>query len=153
MEERERIDAFLAEKELAVAGVSRGGNKFGNTIYRELRQRGYTVHPINPHAAEVEGTRCYASVAELPQGTGGVIAVVPPEQTPELLNQLAAAGIGKVWMQPGSQSQAALDVCRTRNIEAVSGRCILMFTEPVASIHKLHRFFARLFGSYPKRTT
>jgi predicted CoA-binding protein len=82
VEERERIDAFLAEKELAVAGVSRGGNKFGNTIYRELRQRGYTVHPINPHAAEVEGTRCYASVAELPQGTGGVIAVVPPGTNP-----------------------------------------------------------------------
>ncbi len=56
------IEEFLTLKTLAVVGVSRRKDKFGNVIYRELRARGYQVMAVNPNADMVEGDRCYAGL-------------------------------------------------------------------------------------------
>lgn len=69
---------FLAQKRLAVVGVSRTRG-FSNAAFRELGKKGYQVYPVNRHAA-VEGTTCYRSLDELPQPVGGVLAVVPPRR-------------------------------------------------------------------------
>jgi hypothetical protein len=52
-------------------------------------------------------------------------------------------------MQPGSESAAALDYAAQNNIETISRECILMFLEPVKSVHALHRMFKKLVGRYP----
>jgi hypothetical protein len=143
------IDSFLQSKEIAVIGVSRSGQKFGNTIFRELRDKGYVVYPVNPHADEIEGTRCYRSVRELPDTVEGIVVVVKPEQSEQVVREAAAAGIGKVWLQQGAESREALAACDELGTPVVSRNCILMFVEPVESIHKFHRFLRRIFGKMP----
>lgn len=69
------IDDFLAQKRIAVVGVSRQGKKFGNWAYKELRAKGYEVYPINPTASEVEGDRCYPALSALPVTVDGVLTV------------------------------------------------------------------------------
>ena len=54
---------FLAHKRIAVAGVSRTPQNTANAIYRKLRDEGYEVFAVNPNADEVEGDRCYATIA------------------------------------------------------------------------------------------
>jgi hypothetical protein len=143
------IDSFVQSKEIAVIGVSRSGEKFGNTIFRELRDKGYAVYPVNPHADEIEGTRCYQSVRELPNAVDGIVVVVKPEQSEQVVREAAAAGIEKVWLQQGAESREALAACDELGIPVVSRNCILMFAEPVESIHKFHRFLRRIFGKMP----
>jgi len=58
------VDDFLAQKTMAVVGVSRGGKKFGNAILKDLKQKGYRVFPVNPHAASIDGERCYPDLME-----------------------------------------------------------------------------------------
>lgn len=53
-------------------------------------------------------------------------------------------------MQQGSESQAAIDFCKENKIDYVSGECIMMFSEPVQSIHRFHRGIWKLIGKYPK---
>lgn len=60
---KEAAQEFLAQKRIAVAGVSRQGDTAANAIYKKLRDSGYEVFPVNPNAAEVEGDRCYATLA------------------------------------------------------------------------------------------
>jgi predicted CoA-binding protein len=148
---RQTIDSFLDEKIVAVVGVSRSGKRFGNVIFNELRGRGLTVYPVNPNVDSIGQDRCYPDVKSLPDGVGGVITVVKPDQTMEVVKQAHDAGIKKIWMQQGSESQEALDYCAAQQMEAIGKKCILMFAEPVTSYHGIHRFFARLFGTFPKK--
>ena len=64
------VDQFLDQKAIAIVGVSRSGKKFGNAIFRELRDKGVGVVPVNPNAEEIEGVRCYADVKDVPPEAG-----------------------------------------------------------------------------------
>ena len=71
---QEAATAFLANKRIAVTGVSRKPKEHGsNTVFKRLRDRGYEVFAVNPNTAEVEGTRTYDDLKSIP---GGVDAVV-----------------------------------------------------------------------------
>ena len=69
---------FLAQKRIAVAGVSRQSGAAANVIYKKLRASGYEVFPINPNAEETEGDRCYPNLAAVPGGVDGVVIATPP---------------------------------------------------------------------------
>ena len=150
MTTKSAVDDFVRQQKLAVVGASRKAGKFGNWAYRELKARGYRLYPVNPHAETIEGDRCYASLKALPETVGGVLIVVPPGETEQVVREAAAAGIPRVWMQQGAESPAAIRFCKENHISAVHGECILMFAEPVVSFHRLHRWVWRILGKLPK---
>jgi len=139
---------FIDQRTLAIVGVSRSGKKFGNAASRELRKKGYRVLPVHPEADSIDGERCYPSLGALPEQVGGVLVVVPPQQTEQVVRQAVDAGIRRVWMQQGAESKAAIDFCRERGVSVVHGECILMFAAPTGA-HKLHHWVWRLFGRLP----
>ena len=143
------IEDFLAQKTLAVVGVSRKSQKFGNAIYKELKKKGYRVFPVNANAETVEGEPCYHDLKSLPEPVGGVVIVVPPAQTEVVVKDAQEAGIRRVWIQQGAQSEAALAFCKENNITVVHKMCILIFLEPVAGVHKFHRWILKIFGKLP----
>lgn len=147
---RKNIDEFLQQRKIAVVGVSRNKDKFGNMIYRELRTAGYEVMAVNPNADMVEGDRCFAGLGALPVKPDGVILVVPPAQGIQIIEEAARMGVRHVWVQPGANSSEIDLRLIELDLVAVSGECILMYIEPVKSIHAVHRFFRRIFGRMPK---
>lgn len=148
MTQDSNINAFLAQRTLAVVGVSRGGKKFGNTVFQNLKTKGYRVYPVNPHSDTIAGERCYPDLASLPEQVGGVVLVVPPKETERMVQQAADAGIKRVWMQQGAESDEALRFCQSHDINAVHGECIMMFAEPTAFPHKVHRWVHQLIGKH-----
>jgi len=50
----------------------------------------------------------------------------------------------------GAQSDAALALCRKKGLQTVSGKCIMMFADPIGSIHGVHSWFAKVFGTLPR---
>lgn len=144
------INSFLAQRKLALAGVSRARGKFGNAILKELPAKGYEIYPIHPEAAEIDGVRCYHSLAELPSDIGGLILCVPPAATEKLVREAADRGLTRIWMQSGAESDAALSFCSERGLEVVHGECILMFAAPLGWFHGVHRALRRLFGRMPQ---
>lgn len=143
------VNDFLSQRTLAVVGVSRSGKKFGNAATRELRNKGYRMLPVHPEAETIDGERCYPSLRQLPEQVAGVLIVVPPEQTEQVVREAADAGIRHVWMQQGAESKTAIDFCRERGMSVVHGECILMFAAPTGA-HRLHHWVWRLFGKLPK---
>lgn len=144
------VEEFIAQEKLAVVGVSRDQKKFGNLVYRNLRDKGYQVFAVNRGLDSVEGDPCYASVGALPGPVDGVIIVVPPAQTEQVVREIDAAGIKRVWMQQGAESPAAIQYCQEHGLTVVHGECIMMFAPPVHSIHKFHRVVSGVFGQLPK---
>ncbi len=131
MADQNQINDFLAQRVLAVAGVSRSGKKYGNRVFHDLIRKGYRIFAINPYASEIEGQPCAPDLASLPEPVGGVVAVVPPEITLRLVQDLKRAGIQRLWMQPGAESNDVIQQCREVEISAIAGECIMQY--PVAA--------------------
>ncbi|MEM1867610.1 MAG: CoA-binding protein, partial [Thermosphaera sp.] len=110
----------------AVVGARRDPQKYGYQVYRDLKSAGYKVYPVNPNAQEVLGDKCYPSLKELPAKPDVVVTVVPPQVTELVVEECKELGVRKIWMQPGSESEKAVEYCEKNNIAVVHGACIMI---------------------------
>ena len=149
MNSKKLVEEFLMQKKIAVVGVSRKKTKFGNAIYKELKQKDYKVFPVNPNMQTFEGDICYPDLLSLPEKVDAVVINVPPVQTEKVVREAKEAGINKVWLQQGSQSEDAVKFCEENGIDCVSNECILMFAQPTAFIHRAHRWIWGVLGKLP----
>lgn len=105
---------------------------------------------MNPHATEIDGDPCVASVDELPDDIDGAIVMVPADASAGVVQACIDRGIPRVWLHqgagPSSVSSEAVALCREHGIEVVDGACPLMFAAPVAWFHRVHRFERRHTG-------
>jgi uncharacterized protein len=151
----EIIEDFLAQKSIAMAGISRDPASFSAPLFKELRSRGYDVVPVNPNADEVLGNRCFARVQDIQPPVAAALLMTSPEATEKVVNDCAEAGIRRVWMYraagKGAVSASAVAFCSQRGIQVVPGECPFMFLPHAAGIHRLHGFFCKITGRYPKR--
>src|SRR6266550_2263828 len=76
---------------------------------RYLQQHGYRAIPVNPFAAGViiNGERCYASLAEVPEKVDMVDVFRRSEAAGEAVDAAIATGARIVWMQLGVRDAAA----------------------------------------------
>ena len=144
------IDTVLSARSFAVIGVSRDEKQFANGIYRELRSRKVTVYPVNPHAAMVEGDRCYPDLSSLPSPVEAALVFLPRPKVLEVLPEALRCGIRKVWLQQGTESPAAVEFCATNGITVVAGECVWMFLAPVAGFHRFHGWVRSVTGRLPR---
>ncbi len=149
MTSREAVTDFLAQRTLALAGMSRGGRGFGNVVHRELKAKGYTVYAVHPQADLIGGERCWPSLADLPGPVGGVVVSLPPGQAENVVREAHRAGIRRVWLSQGSESPEAIRFCEEHGMAVIARECILMFAEPAAWIHRVHRGLWRMLGKLP----
>jgi predicted CoA-binding protein len=123
----ELIKAFLNKKNgFAVVGASRDPQKYGHQVYKDLRNAAYRVYPINPNSNEVLGDKCYQGLESLPIKPDVVDIVVPPKITERIVETCKRLGITRVWMQPGSESEAAIKFCKQNGIDVVYGVCVMI---------------------------
>lgn len=138
------IQEFLQQKQFAIAGVSRNPKKFGYSVFKTLREKGYDLLPINPNASVIDDVRSYASVSDLPEGTSHLYIVTPKAQTAAIVNAAASKGIQNVWIQQMSETPEALEIAKNNNMRLIHGRCMFMFADP-KGLHKFHRSILELF--------
>ncbi|MGD2114247.1 MAG: CoA-binding protein [Acidobacteriota bacterium] len=149
---REAVDDFLAQKRIAVAGVSRSGNQPANAIFRKLRGAGYEVYAINPGADRVEGGPSYESLMAVPVPLDAVVAATPEAGTDDVVRQCVDLGIRRVWMHrgigPGSVSEKAVGEAGRNGLTVLAGGCPLMFLEP-DPFHRCLGWMLRVSGKLP----
>ena len=64
------IKDFLSSKKFAIVGATDDTSKYGNTIFKNLKKRGYEVFPVNPRLDELEGNKCYHSLCGYSRKSG-----------------------------------------------------------------------------------
>jgi predicted CoA-binding protein len=151
---KELAQEFLAQKRIAIVGVTRDTKGWGRTLYDEFKKRGYDTYAVNPNATALQGIQCYPSLSKLPMKVDGVLLAVPPAVTDQVVREVAELGIPRVWMHKGAGagavSESAIQFCKDKNIAAVYGVCPFMYLHPQGFGHKMHYTFARWFGGLPK---
>lgn len=139
---------FFNSKRFAVVGISRNNAKFGNTLYRELKSRGLAVVPIHPTLDSFDGDSCFRNITDANPKVDAVIINVSKEQAKAIVEEANQVGIKQVWLQQGSETAETIQLAKSFNINVISGKCILMYAEPVKSIHAFHRFIWKLLKQY-----
>jgi len=153
---KEAAAEFLANKRIAVTGVSRNPQGHGsNLVYQRLRERGYQVVAVNPNAEHVEGDRCYPDLRSIPGGVETVVIGTRPEIAATTMRECADLGIKYVWMHrgpgAGSVSDAATEYGRAQGIRVIDGGCPLMFAPTADPGHKAMRLVFTLAGKVPRQ--
>ncbi|MEC9374542.1 MAG: CoA-binding protein [Planctomycetota bacterium] len=121
------IDAFLDGSPFAVVGASASRAKYGNKVLRAYLQNGLKALPVNPNETEVEGLRAYDDLMSLPEQPHGISIITQPHVTERIVEDAAALGIAHVWMQPGAESDDAVENAKAHGMNVIfGGPCLLV---------------------------
>lgn len=145
---------FLAQRRIAVVGVSHDPKQPANLIYRRLRDAGHEVYAVNPAADTVEGDRAYPSMLNLPVAVHGAVIVTPAEASAGVVEECATAGVPRVWLHralgPGSFSQEAVDTAVRHGVSVIPAGCPNMFGATSDPGHRVMRRVLQLTGTVPR---
>lgn len=148
---------FLAQKRIAVVGVSDKRDTGCNLAFRKFKENGYQVYAVNPRITTFEGAQCYPDLKSIPQKPDAVFILASPKVTEQVVQQCVDLGIKQVWMhcmlgtKPGlaasmtSVSPNAVQTCRENGITVIPGSCPNQFLKPDFG-HTLMRVVCRTFG-------
>lgn len=133
----ETIKKFLNKKNIiGFIGATINKEKWGYKKYKEIKNAGFKVYPVNPKYDKIDGDKCFPDLKSLieflQEKPDFVITIIPPKITEKTVEQCKIFRINKIWMQPGSESKKALRFCEENGIEVVHGICIV-----VDALHKL----------------
>jgi predicted CoA-binding protein len=159
----ESIADFLAQRTIAVVGVSRTKASVANAIFQRLKQAGYNTIPVSPSLDTLDGDRCYASLGGIEQTVDGVVVVTRPEVTNRIVDECIALGIERVWMhnmlgtcvrlgkgltrRTTSASEEAVCKAREAGMTVIPGDCPMQHVEPVDGWHRCIHWFAGKVGN------
>ncbi len=148
------IDDFLSLKRFAFVGVSGNPKDFSRALMREFIRRGYNPVPVNPNQAKIEGQHAFAAIMDVDPEIEAVLIMTNPENAMKVLNDCKDAGVRLVWLYravgKGAVSREALEFCKENDINVIPGYCPFMFFPNTGFIHRFHRFFMKIKGSYPQ---
>jgi predicted CoA-binding protein len=111
---------------IALVGATDNPSKYGHTIYHDLKRKGYTVIPVNPQRATVDGDRAYAKLADIPEPPTIVNFVIPPRFTLHVLRQCLELGLMNVWLQPGAESPQVMEFIQENGFNYLANACIMV---------------------------
>lgn len=106
-------------KSIAIIGASANPEKFGNKAVRAYIQQGWKVYPVNPKETTIESLPVYKMVREIPDPVDEASVYLAPHLVPAVLQEIAAKGIKKVWLNPGTESDDAVERAEELGLEAI----------------------------------
>ncbi len=151
------VQNFLAQKKIAVVGVSDKRETGCNLAYTKFKENGYQVFAVNPRISTFNGDACYPDLKSLPEKPDAVFLLTNPKVTDQIIQQCVDLGIKHVWMhcmmgtKPGlaasmtSVSPSAVEVCKANGIEVIPGSCPNQYLNPDGG-HKFMRGLWSLLG-------
>jgi len=151
------VQDFLAQKKIAVVGVSDKRETGCNMAYNKFKENGYQVFAVNPRISTFNGEPCYPDLKSIPDKPDAVFILASPKVTDQIVQQCVDLGVKHVWMhcmmgtKPGlvanmtSVSQEAVEMCNANGITVIPGSCPNQFLKPDFG-HAMMRGMWRLFG-------
>ncbi len=119
------LEIYQETSKWAVVGVNLDPEKYGNKIYKKLKEKNKIVYGISPKYAEIDGDKLYKDLGALPEKVDVVVFVVNPAIGKNVLGTMKNLGINKVWLQPGTIDDELLEIAKEYEIETIEA-CVLV---------------------------
>jgi len=151
------VQDFLAQKKVAVVGVSDKRETGSNMAYKKFKENGYQVFAVNPRLSNFQGDTCYGDLKSIPEKVEAVFILASPKVTDKIVEQCVELGVKHIWMHclmgtkqglspsTTSVSQNAVNICQENGITVIPGSCPNQYLQPDFG-HKMMRGMWNLFG-------
>ena len=115
----------MNQNTIAIIGASADRSKFGNIAVRAFVRQGFTVYPVNPKEAVIEGLPAFASIAEVPVRPNLISVYLPPTVVLKVLRAIAARGCDELWLNPGPESDEVLAAAEKLGLNVIQACSIV----------------------------
>lgn len=110
---------------IAIVGASANPMRASHEIWTYLKAAAdYELYLVNPTISEVEGTKVYPSLADLPVVPDLVDVFRRREYLPEVLADTIAVGAKVLWLQLGLRDEQVARDGEAAGLQVVMDRCI-----------------------------
>lgn len=137
-------EEFLSHKKLALVRLSAQTPVMGD-MKKELVPKGYEVSLVYLSAGASDAT-----IDQVKDKVEGAIISVPRSECEAAVREAIEAGIPRLWLQSGCDSKEAIALCEEKGVPYIHGACVLVYAQPVQSIHAFHRGIWKVFGKLKK---
>ena len=154
------VEKFLAQKSIAVVGVSDKRDTGCNLNYQKFKENGYQVYAVNPRISQYKDDPCYPDLKSIPEKPDAVFILASPKVTDLIVRECVDLGIKHVWMHcmmgtksglaagMTSVSREAVELCKANGIAVIPGSCPNQFLKPDFG-HATMRGLWRILGFMP----
>ena len=120
----ERLQILRESRTVALVGVSPNPLRSSNFVATYLTRTPYTMWPVNPHAEEVLGLKCYPTLRDLPGPPDIVDCFRKAAELPAVVQEAIEVGAKEVWFQLGHRNDEAAAMARAAGLKVVQDRCL-----------------------------
>ena len=125
MNKSEDIQKIFEMNTIAVVGMSPKPERPSNYVAMYMKEKGYTIYPVNPGHREIAGLRCFPNLLEIPVD----LDVINVFRRPEHILPIAKATIEicakALWLQDGVINEAAAQLAEEAGLMVVMNDCML----------------------------
>ncbi|MFZ1040718.1 MAG: CoA-binding protein [Anaerolineales bacterium] len=115
------VKDFLAQKKIAVVGVSNQRDTGCNSNYLKFKNAGYQVCAVHPHIHTYDGAKCYPDLKSIPEKPDAVFIFANPTVTDMIVRQCVELGVKHVWMHCMMGTKARLGGEHDQRLERSGG--------------------------------
>ena len=117
-------DLLVSARVIAVVSHSEKPHRPSYRVAQTLRRAGYTVYPVNPTVAQIDGEMSYPSLADVPEEIDIVNVFRRSEYLKGVVEEAIAVGAGAVWAQEGVRDEEAARLAARHGLPIVMDTCI-----------------------------
>jgi predicted CoA-binding protein len=125
MNEPETIKQIFELKTIAVVGMSPNPERPSHYVAMYLKEKGYTIFPVNPGHDEIAGIPCFSSLKEISQPVDVVDVFRRPEHVLPIAEAAVEIGAKALWLQDGVINEDAATLAEDAGLMVVMNDCML----------------------------
>ncbi len=122
--EDEIKDILEKYKTIAVVGLSDKPQRDSYVVAKHLKDRGYTIIPVNPTKSEILGEKSYPDLSSIPEQVDIVDIFRNIEAIPGIVDEAIKIKAKVVWMQLGLAHNESAQKAREAGLVAVQSKCM-----------------------------
>ena len=119
------IRKILKLKTIAVVGMSPKQERPSHYVAKYMREKGYTIYPVNPGHDKISGIDCYPDLKSIPDSIDVVDIFRRSEFIPLIVDSAISIGAKALWMQDTVIHEEASQKAEDAGLLVVMDDCML----------------------------
>ncbi len=119
------IEQTLLKQTFVIFVSSQQYSDTASELIRSLKSEGKTVYPVSQQLSEIDGEACYELLDNVSEAIDCLVIFASPSDAERTIQSASHLNLPVVWLEPGSEDQAAINTARAWGMKIVCGYSLL----------------------------
>jgi len=128
------LDYFFTPRSIAVLGASNDSMKLGYEVFKNLKEYGDKVYPVNIKDEEVQGVKAYKNVKDIPDEVDLAVIIVPKRFVKQSVIDcgekgvkgiiVITAGFGEIGAEGKKEEKELVEIAHKYGMRIIGPNCV-----------------------------